>query len=88
MPSKGRACIGRARWLLLLAGLSVLAAAAGCQSAPEKVTISGYAQRLRPPRWLLSFEQAQILSGIAASVVIFALLVGAFFALMHLPHSR
>jgi len=56
--------------------------------APEKVTISGYAQRLRPPRWLLSFEQAQILSGIAASVVIFALLFGAFFALMHLPHSR
>ena len=46
MPSKGRACIGRARWLLLLAGLSVLAAAAGCQSAPEKVTISAAGKAL------------------------------------------
>ena len=53
--------------------------------APEKVAVSGYAQRLRPPRWVLSFEQAQLLSGVVISVVIGALLIGAFFALMHLP---
>jgi len=53
--------------------------------APEKVQISGYASRLRPPRFVLSFEQAQLLYGLTISAVIVVALVGAFFLLQHLP---
>jgi serine/threonine-protein kinase len=53
--------------------------------APEKVKITGYASRLRPPRFVLSFEQAQLLHGLLISAAIVIALVGAFFLLQHLP---
>ncbi len=56
--------------------------------APERVQVTGLAQCLRPPRWVMSFEQAQILYGVGISVAVFVGLIGAFFALMHLPHGH
>ncbi len=51
--------------------------------APEKVHVTGYCTRLRPPRFVLSYEQAQIYSGIAMSIVIAILLIGGFFVALH-----
>jgi serine/threonine-protein kinase len=62
-----------------------IAALAADLAAPERVVVTGLCNRLKPPRWVLSFEQAQLLRGIILTVVIGILLVGAFFALMHLP---
>ena len=53
--------------------------------APENVAITGYCNRLHPPRFVLSFEQAQLLYGIVGSVIIALLLVGAFFVILHFP---
>jgi uncharacterized protein len=47
MPSKGLVCFRRAPGFLLFAVLVVLAAAAGCQSPTEKVTIRAAGQDLR-----------------------------------------
>jgi serine/threonine-protein kinase len=54
-------------------------------NAPEKVKITGYCTRLRPPRFVLSYEQAQLFYGLVISVVTVVLLLGAFFLLEHLP---
>ncbi|MGD1032767.1 MAG: serine/threonine-protein kinase [Opitutaceae bacterium] len=32
-------------------------------SAPDRVTVTGYCQRLRPPRWKLSFQGTPVLAG-------------------------
>ncbi len=52
--------------------------------APEKVSVTGLCHRLRPPRRVLSLEQAQLRSGIILSVIFILILVGGFFALLHL----
>jgi serine/threonine-protein kinase len=54
-------------------------------AAPEKVSLTGYCNRLRPPRFVLSFEQAQMCYGLVISAVILVGLLGAFFLLLHLP---
>jgi serine/threonine-protein kinase len=53
--------------------------------APEKVSVTGLCHKLRPPRWVLSYEQAQILSGLVISVLFGLALFTAFFFLLHLP---
>ncbi len=53
--------------------------------APEKVVVTGLCQRLRPPRWVLSFEQAQIVYGLMITAVLFVLLIAGFFFLLHMP---
>jgi len=53
--------------------------------APEKVVITGLSHRLRPPRWVLSFEQAQVVHGLALTVLFLAGLTVAFFLFLHLP---
>jgi eukaryotic-like serine/threonine-protein kinase len=52
--------------------------------APDNVHVTGYCTRLRPPRFVLSYQQAQIYYGIAMSMTMIFLLVGAFFVMMHL----
>jgi len=52
---------------------------------PEKVKVTGLSQRLRPPRWLLSFEQAQVVRGLFITVGLLAVLAIAFFFFLHLP---
>jgi uncharacterized protein len=46
MPSKAHVCAARARGLLLVAGLVTLVAAAGCQNAPERITMRAVGQDL------------------------------------------
>ena len=53
--------------------------------APEKVVVTGLSTRLRPPRWVLSFEQAQIVWGLGLTVFVLIGLVIAFFVFLHLP---
>jgi len=46
-------------------------------SAPERVTVTGYCERLRPPRWKLSFQATPVLTGLLlglAAVLFFVLL--------------
>jgi serine/threonine protein kinase len=56
--------------------------------APEKVPLTGYSLRLRPPRWVLNYEQTQIIGGVVLSVIAIVGIIGLFFALKHLPVHR
>jgi len=56
--------------------------------SPGKVKITGLSERLRPPRWVLSYEQAQVMTGVILSIVLVIALVGAFYFLAHLPGKR
>ncbi|HTB63547.1 MAG TPA: serine/threonine-protein kinase [Opitutales bacterium] len=62
-----------------------LAALAVDLAAPDKVVVTGLCNCLKPPRFVLSFEQAQMVRGVIITVAFVILLVGAFFVLMHLP---
>jgi len=53
--------------------------------APEKVVVTGLNQRLRPPRWLLSFEQAQVVRGLVIAAFMLIGLTVAFLLFLHLP---
>jgi len=53
--------------------------------APDKVVVTGLCSRLRPPRWVLSFEQAQIVYGLIMTVFVVIGLIIAFFVFLHLP---
>jgi len=62
-----------------------MAAFRAALDAPDKVVVTGLSQRLRPPRWVLSFEQAQIVYGLGLTVIVLILLVIGFFFFLHLP---
>jgi serine/threonine protein kinase len=62
-----------------------MAAFRAALDAPEKVPVTGLCQRLRPPRWVLSFQQAQIIYGLILTVIVFALLIVGFFVFLHMP---
>ena len=49
--------------------------------APEQVRITGYRDRLRAPRWRLSFQGTPITAGLVLGLSVVAVLVGMFFVL-------
>jgi serine/threonine-protein kinase len=51
--------------------------------APERVHVTGLCQRLKAPRWRLSFYGTPILSGFLIGIGALVFMVGLFFALLH-----
>ena len=50
---------------------------------PEAVRVTGYARRLKTPRWRLTLEQTQLLYGVVFGVGGISFLIGAFIFLSH-----
>jgi serine/threonine-protein kinase len=58
-------------------------------SAPESVPVTGYSQRLRPPRWKLSFQATPILMGALLGIGALVFFTAFFFAaLFFFQHFR
>jgi serine/threonine protein kinase len=50
-------------------------------SAPERVPVTGYCERLRPPRWKLGFQTTPVLAGLLLGLGAILFLVAAFLVL-------
>jgi serine/threonine-protein kinase len=56
--------------------------------SPGRVTVTGYSERLRPPRWKLSFQATPVLAGVLLGVGALAVLVLGFLVLLHSARGR